>query len=346
MNPLGPEQKQLLFDYCLGLTTKKETARAEALVFSHKQATQIQMKLRTALAPLESVEVEPCPDALAERTIERLCELADSSHHRLEQLLAAEETRKSTVKIGFWRNIGEMAAVAAAIILIAGVLLPSLGMTRQRYWLKRCQSQQASIFDGMNRYISEHDGALPTVPAKAGGPWWNIGCPDNESCSSARPLWLLVRLGYVKHSDFVCPGGSQGRALKFDISEVQKYNDFPGRKYVLYSPRIHCPKSQKNCMTAGQPLMADRSPIFEDLPSDLSREIKLRLDEKLLTVNSRNHAGRGQNIVFGDGHVKFVKIRVLGPEQDDIFTLRMMSTGFEIKGCERPDCDTDFFFAP
>jgi hypothetical protein len=32
MSPLNNEQKQLLFDYCIGLTSQKETAEAEALI--------------------------------------------------------------------------------------------------------------------------------------------------------------------------------------------------------------------------------------------------------------------------------------------------------------------------
>jgi prepilin-type processing-associated H-X9-DG protein len=35
--------------------------------------------------------------------------------------------------------------------------------------------------------------------------------------------------------------------------------------------------------------------------------------------NSLNHGGEGQNVLFQDGHVKFVKVRSVGYEGDDIY---------------------------
>jgi len=99
-------------------------------------------------------------------------------------------------------------------------------------------------------------------------------------------------------------------------------------------------------MTSGEPLMADSNPIFENLPERLSYEIKLRLNNKLLSINSINHNGRGQNILFGDGAVRFIKDRHIGIAADDIFTLQDMGRGFEVKGCEVPSCETDAFLAP
>jgi hypothetical protein len=346
MRPLSAGQKQLLFDYCIGLTSESETAQAEALVSSNEQAAQVRDSLRLALDPLESVEIEPCPDELFERTIDRLNEAA-SSRHRLEELLADEESRGPVMKVRFWHNLSEMAAVAAVIMLVAGVLIPSLSYARHRYWRQRCGIQLGNIFQGIQRYVSDHDGMLPAFANKPGESWWKVGCPGEEPCSSTRPMWRLVTLRYIDDPGyFVCPGRSQGRALRFDVAEAQDYNDFPSRKYITYSPRIPCLESPETCLLGSQPLMSDRSPVFEDLPSYMSREIRLRLDDRLLSANSRNHGGFGQTILFGDGHSTFLKIRIVGASQDDIFTLREMSHGSEVKGCEWPSCETDVFFAP
>ena len=42
MNPLNNEQKELLFDYCIGLTSQTETDEAEALISSNQEAAEIQ----------------------------------------------------------------------------------------------------------------------------------------------------------------------------------------------------------------------------------------------------------------------------------------------------------------
>ncbi len=85
MSPLKDRQKQLLFDYCIGLTSEEQTAEAQALISGNDEAAEIHSKLKAALAPLDTIQPEPCPDDLAERTILRLNNLARSSQLRLQQ---------------------------------------------------------------------------------------------------------------------------------------------------------------------------------------------------------------------------------------------------------------------
>jgi len=343
MSSLNNEQKQLLFDYSLGLTSQEQTAEVEALISSNEEAAEIASRLRTALAPLESIEFEPCPDDLAEETILQVNNLANSGRHRLEQLLVSEQTRKVTTKVAFWRNLSEMAAVAATILLAAGVLVPTLSFARQKYQQQLCRMQLGSIFQGLSNYISDHNGQPPDVKSAAGAPWWKVGCQSNENCSNTRHIWLLVKGNYVEPADFVCPSGSQGQIPQIESSQVLNYNDFPGRKYIRYSFRIRCSMREDGKLLCRKVLMADLSPLFEKLPDDYSQSFRLHLNPKLLTLNSINHRRRGQNILFGDGRVEFLKTRHTGISKDDIFTLQDTDI---YQGCEVPSCETDFFLAP
>jgi prepilin-type processing-associated H-X9-DG protein len=88
--------------------------------------------------------------------------------------------------------------------------------------------------------------------------------------------------------------------------------------------------------------MADRNPLFEELP-DFNKPLSLRLNKSLLTLNSINHSRRGQNVLFGDGRVEFLKTRHIGISEDDIFTLQDTDI---YQGCEVPSNETDFFLAP
>ena len=90
MIQLTSEQKQLLFDYCIGLKSQEQIAEAEELISSNKEAAQIHSKLKVILAPLNTLEPESCPDALAERTVWRLKSLANSSQDRLQQFRPAD----------------------------------------------------------------------------------------------------------------------------------------------------------------------------------------------------------------------------------------------------------------
>lgn len=343
MSSINNKQKQLLFDYCVGLTSQEQTAEAEALISSNQEAAEIHSRLQATLAPLESVEFEPCPDGLVERTVRQVSNLADSGRHRLEQLLVREQTQKVTTKAAFWRNLSEMAAVAATVILVTAVLVPTLSFARQKYRQQRCRMQLGSIFQGLSNYISDHDGQPPAVASAAGAPWWKVGCQDKENCSNTRHIWLLVKGGYVDSVNFVCPGRSRRQTPRLKSFQVQNYNDFPGREYITYSFRIRCRMREDGRLLCRKVLMADLSPLFEKLPDDYTKSLRLRLDKKLLTINSNNHKRRGQNVLFGDGRVEFLKTRHTGISKDDIFTLQDTDI---YQGCEVPSRETDFFLAP
>jgi anti-sigma-K factor RskA len=66
---LTKQQKELLFDYCLGLTSENDTIKAKKLISSDKNAAEICSKLKAALTPLESLEPPLCPNYLVERTV-------------------------------------------------------------------------------------------------------------------------------------------------------------------------------------------------------------------------------------------------------------------------------------
>jgi len=346
MNSLSNEQKQLLFDYWVGLTSERETAEAEALISSNEEAAEIHSTLEAVLAPLESLKPESCPDDLAESTILRLNNVARSGQLRLQQLLVAEQARPVTTKVGYRRNWGETIAVAAVILLIAGVLFPSRNFLRQQSRKHRCQVQLWQISQGINQYSIDHDGRLPAVATAAGAPWWKVGEQGKENHSNTRHIWLLVKEGYVNPANFVCPGQCQGAAIQFEPSEAKKYNDFPDRKYITYSFRIWCTKPQKGYVPGRRVLLADLNPLFESLPQDYSAPLGLRISKSSLTLNSPNHNGRGQNVLFDDGSAEFIKTRYIDVTQDDIFTLQEMSPGCEVQGCEVPSCETDTLVAP
>ncbi len=343
MTSLNKKEKQLLFDYSLGITTDKETSEAELLISVNEEAGKIYSDMRAALSPLENIDEESCPDDLAEGTIWRLNNLARSSQLRLQQLLASEQAKKSVVGSRLWRNFGEIAAVAAVILFVAGILLPPLNFARQKSWQMRCQNQLSRIFQGLNNYSSDHDGQFPAVATATGEPWWKVGYQGNENHSNTRPIWLLVKGEYVSPADFVCPGRSQGRALQFDVSEVPNYNDFPARRYVTYSFRIRSNKPEEKGIGGRQVLMADSNPLFEKLPQNFSNPLNLKLNKSMLTINSLNHNRDGQNVMFRDGGVDFVERRNIGLSQDDIFTLQNTET---YQGVEVPSCEADAFLAP
>lgn len=342
MSPLNEKQKQLLFDYCIGLTSEEQNAEALTLISSNEEAAEIHSKLKAALTPLESLEPVTCPDDLAERTILRLNNAGRSSQLRLQQLLAGEQARGVARKGTFLRNLGKMVAAAAVFLVALGAFQSSSNFARQRYNENRCRAQMGSIFRGLSDYIAENDGQMPVVAAEAGAPWWKVAHQGEENHSNTRCMWVLVKSGHVDPADFVCPGRRQKPVIRFELIRVENYNDFPSRQHMAYSNRICCKIPTVDTL-ARKVIIADLSPLFEALPSDSSRPLRIRVDEGLLKVNSINHNYRGQNILVGDGSTRFLRSRLHGITRDDIYTLQNIQT---YNGTERPTREDDNFLAP
>jgi hypothetical protein len=345
MTFLNSDQRQLIFDHALGLTSGEQADQAEALIASTKEAADICHGLQAVLSPLAVLELRSCPDHLAERTLARLARAAEESHRRLEQLLANEQRRPISIKVGFWHNLSQTVAIAAAIILVAGVLIPTLGYARYNQWKQLCQQQMSSIFTGLTGYIADHDGQQPGGAIEPGTYWYRVGYQGKDSQSSTRRMWTLVRLGYTDAGDYVCPGRSDGRSLQFDTTQVQDFHDFPAKRYITYSPRIPCVQDKQSVLNC-EPILADSNPIFEGISDETSGEFIGQITEQMLRANSVNHRGRGQNVLCGNGSVQFRTERLVGTSNDDMYTLQGMLQGSRIKGCELPSCETDFFFAP
>ena len=88
--------------------------------------------------------------------------------------------------------------------------------------------------------------------------------------------------------------------------------------------------------------MSDRNPIFENISQHGGMDsVKLQINDALRELLSRNHRGKGQNLLFGNGSVKYVRVRVLG--NDDIFTIKNI---IDYKFRETPCDDKDTFLAP
>jgi prepilin-type processing-associated H-X9-DG protein len=155
-----------------------------------------------------------------------------------------------------------------------------------------------------------------------------------------------VKQKYAQPGDFICPANKTGCTFSCNPGD---YNDFPQRNLVTYSFRIGCPKSG---VETGRPpttkfggrqvIIADMSPVFENLPTPNETLVRT-LTEALLSQNSPNHNARGQNILFCDGSVVFLKSRLVGPSLDDIFTIQNTRT---YQGTEMPASEADAFLAP
>lgn len=341
MMKLSDFEKELIFDYCLGLEPSEGYNKVKSLIESNAEALSLYKTIKMSLSPLDSLIPQECPEYIVEHTIDRLCKAANSSHIKLQELLSDEQSQ-SVGKVRFWPNISQFVTAAAVVVFVATVFFPVLKSARHNSWRQKCQWQLSQIAGGLSSYSADYGNKLPSVAAASGQPWWKVGSSEQDSCSNTRNTWVLVKEGYVQPANFVCPGVRSGKALKFDALQAKQYNDFPARKYMTYSSKILTKKD--NIVSLGRnPFLSDSNPLFENLPQNNHQVLKLTLNKRLSTINSINHNRKGQNVLFTDGSVEFSKDRNVGPNKDDIFTLQNTNV---YKGYEVPVSEADSFLAP
>lgn len=352
MVELNEKQKNLILDLYFACGSEEDLNDARALIASNNKAAALYSQLGSQMDVLGHIKESNslCPDHLAQKTVEKLKFVASQTNNiRLTELLAAEQNRSVAYKQSFWKRGLDLGAAAAAILVIAGLYLPTVNNIRYKSWLSSCQSNMASIAQGLTSYAGDNQNQLPSVEKPKDSPWWKVGYQGNENLSNTRPLWKLVQGKYVLPSAFVCPGRSAGRAVSLDNRSVENLKDFPERKYITYSSILTKRDSSPVITQTRIIFISDANPIFENVNTDAhskdSTEFKaVELCEKLRRQNSINHARQGQNIMLTDGNVLFIKTRMVQPgDNDDIFTVKGKDT---YSGCESPAGDNDVFLVP
>ena len=101
MTPVDSHETRLILDYCLGQATESESAQAERLISKNPEATEMYLKIKAALTPLENVAEHCCPDALVDKTVNRLNILARASQQNLNFLSPLNRRKQFRLKITF-----------------------------------------------------------------------------------------------------------------------------------------------------------------------------------------------------------------------------------------------------
>jgi hypothetical protein len=343
MTNLSQDDKELIFDYSVGICSTQQSELAQKLISSNPQAAELYELIKNGLSPLDSWQVSDCPDELVESTVARLKDASQQGYAQLERLLAHEEARSSGPRQAVWVNLGRRLAMAAAFMIVGSIVISGLNYARYKSWQLQCQAQLAGIGQGISSYSEDYAGNMPAVVMQAGTPWWKVGYQGQENQSNTRGVWLLVKTNYVNADKFVCPGAKSKSLEPISFEQARLMNDFPDRRYVPYSLRLICTKPAQISMFGRRVIMSDLNPLFENLPDDFNKPLNIPLTDKLLRLNSINHRRKGQNVLFCDGGVVFNKTRRVSATNDDIFTLQDRSV---YEGVEVPTCEADDFLAP
>jgi prepilin-type processing-associated H-X9-DG protein len=294
-----------LIGYLLNALDPTDRHEVETALARDPQARRRLEELRQGLAPLEADRdaIDPPPD-LVVRTIARVAEHCCLGLPRAP----APSRRGASLTRPFFRRADVLVA-ASVLVILTGLGLGWVIKVRSRNDVLVCQDNMTRIYQGLKGYSDLNRGRFPDIARASGQPARNVAgmvvpilassgqLPDNASCACPAldgpcpsPMTVAEVLA-LSDEEFAHRASRLAFGYAYSLG-YQEDGEYRGPRFDEDQPN-------------GQlPILSD-SPPFD--PS---------------AGNSPNHGGRGQNVLFMDGHVRFCTSRAVGVNGDDIFVNR------------------------
>jgi prepilin-type processing-associated H-X9-DG protein len=293
-------------EYVMGLMDPAMHAEMESALRQDADLRRQTELVRQAIAPLAADQADDdVSPALFASTIAKVAEHICSEH----DLPHAPETIVDRTPGGERRWYQRLDVIVAASLLLfaVGVSAPFLLRSQAAAKMAECQNNLRQLFASLGSYRDVH-GHFPSVAER----------PPHVAAGMVLPL--LREAGVLPaESNLRCPnapsigepelvGPEQFRSMTPEQFEAHAAHLSPYYAYSLGfrddAGRLLPPGESAEVPLSLTALMSDAPPAYG------------------VAGNSRNHDGKGQNVLFGDGHVRFATIRTVGYRGDDIFLNR------------------------
>ena len=238
--------------------------------------------------------------------------------------------------------------VGLGLMLLALFAFPKLLEHADRI---RCRQNLMQLAKAIQAYAEQNYGAYPNV-----GLGYDPGRGKNhgESLDTMASMWLLVTTGVTAGNSFICPSDEGSVPFKLMALKTEPFPDCNDEGLPVQRPWGDVSiKDARRCWSYGYQIprgghgrnwakyaiMADRSPpltgkveermiLLTDLggetPTDsntASQIIRKASAKDRMRINSPNHGGDGQNVLYQDGHVDWCNTPCCGIYDDNIYTV-------------------------
>jgi hypothetical protein len=317
--------------------TAPDADALDALVEAGWQADEVPQGFRVRAARvvdllglLDITGAEPSTADLADRTF-HLVTLERARARKTAERAAASGLGVRARSIG----LRDILSAAAMILVGVSVLWPLLAAAREGQRTQACQSRMQSAGLGFTAYGADHQGYLPAVDRRGTrrGPWWNVG---EDASSHSIDLFLLARNDYASVGHLACPGNPMA-PIDLNTDSCSDWRTYDELSYSYQLPGAR-PARWQGARTFV--VLADKSPVVA----------RARLGERAdPSLRSVNHRGRGQNVLFSDGSVRWY----VSPSLENGDHLWLPASidaaapgGARLTGGERPAHEGDAFVGP
>jgi len=237
----------------------------------------------------------------------------------------------------------ELLIVIGLIALLIGILLPVLSSVREKANRVKCSGNLRQIGQAELGYAVDNKGQYPRIYSDGGGrPFYFVlestpaprGWPYDPNDVTAG-IYLMVRYRMLTLDVFLCPSSTQKRDVVVDGSvEIPplERNNFSDQKpyswsvsYCFANPypvfaNVDFPETTKFRHSPSAPA---ENAIAADRNDGIDRWKNLNPNapkSDMEMMNSRNHGGKGQNVLFNDGSVRWCDNPFVGYNRDHIYT--------------------------
>lgn len=326
-----PSQEDLL-GYVLGALDAQEERNLQEHIDASPEVEEQLLELRHSMAPLESLTFGDAGGrpGLARRTCELVANLKHGKQELLESSDAINEMFGASdsdaisemfggalddgpapdakvepassfsrftdrfVHPGSWSRIDLLAGVAI-LAIFASILLPAISQSRFHGRVNSCQRNLYHVGTAMLVYTDMHNGEFINVPE------------GNSEVSNAGLFAPILRNSGIVEDDslFACAGRRESEPLR--IPTLQQIRSAKGSQLETLRRRMGGHFGYALGFFENDKYSAPRNDgsahtvIIADIPA-----------AEMPGRSSNNHAGKGQNCFFADGHVEFVPTHAIG----------------------------------
>lgn len=283
-----------IIGYVMGALDAQEHQRIEDLMRSNTDLQSQVDLIRRSLQPLESYRHCEPPSDLHNQTLAYVFDQVDAHKIGSTTPIAQPAFTSKQLVTGSrrsWRpmDIFVTGIVAASLLML---LSPALFNSRFAAELRQCQSNLQNLYAGFSQYSITHEGEFPTVPN------------NSVFATSGAYAPILLEQGYVTdEGNFFCPAAIESIAWRKEgiptkhtvananLEDLAALQQRMGGTYG-YSVGYQAEGRLQAIHNQQRPNFA----LIADRPSGQS-----------IHRYSMNHGGLGQNILFENGHVAFVR---------------------------------------
>ena len=292
-----------LIGYVTGALDAQEQQRIEALVRQDADLQNQVEAIRRSLQPLESYRHCEPPSDLSNQTLEYVFEQVD-----MHKVQPAEPVAKSAFSTrqqanGSRRAWRPMDLFVTAVVAASFVMLLSPALLNSRFTadLRLCQNNLQDLYDGFSQYSITHEGRFPSI----------VGNAPLSTSGAYAPI--LLEQGYVTdEGSFYCPAA--------DESSIWRQQGIPTRQMVVDARAEDLNSLQQRLGgTYGYSVGHQSGDSIQGIRNQHRPQFALIADRphgQTINRRSMNHGGLGQNVLFENGHVAFVR-DTRSPERGD-----------------------------